>query len=40
LRTPVNSNVLAKAGKMGAKLWVKEGHLNDVNNQIARVHQA
>jgi len=31
---------LAKAGKMGAKLWVKEGHLNDVNNQIARVHQA
>ncbi|BBW93455.1 cupin [Pseudoalteromonas sp. PS1M3] len=40
LRTPVNSNVLAKAGKLGAKLWVKEGHLNDVDNQIARVQQA
>tara|TARA_B100001063_G_scaffold153047_1_gene142781 strand:- start:393 stop:1085 length:693 start_codon:yes stop_codon:yes gene_type:complete len=40
LRTPVSTKLMAKAGKLGAKLWVKEGHLTDVENQIARVQQA
>ena len=37
LRTPVNSEINAKAGKNGAKVWIKTGHLFDVENQITRV---
>ena len=34
LRTPVNSFIHAKAGNNGAKIWLKTGHLLDVENQI------
>jgi len=37
LRSPLNSNLNPKAGKHGAMVWVKTGHLTDVDNQIARV---
>lgn len=37
LRVPVNGNIKAKANKDGAKVWIKTGHLTDVENQIARV---
>ncbi|MCZ2722484.1 cupin domain-containing protein [Marinomonas sp. 15G1-11] len=37
LRLPVNSKINAKAGNQGAKVWLKTGYLNDVNNQIARL---
>lgn len=40
LRTPLNSFVNAKAGKGGAKVWLKTGHLTDVENQISRVQNA
>lgn len=40
LRTPINSVIKAKAGKYGAKVWLKTGHLTDVNNQISRVQNA
>jgi anti-sigma factor ChrR (cupin superfamily) len=40
LRMPINSEVKAKAGKKGAKVWLKTGHLMDVDNQIARVQNA
>lgn len=37
LRTPINTMIKAKAGKKGAKVWIKTGHLVDVENQVARV---
>lgn len=37
LRVPENSEINAKAGKKGAKIWLKTDHLSDVNNQIMRV---
>jgi len=40
LRTPANSRLKPKAGKQGAKVWVKTGHLTDVDNQIARLTDA
>lgn len=40
LRVPVNSEINAKAGKEGAKVWFKTGHLIDVENQIMRVQNA
>jgi anti-sigma factor ChrR (cupin superfamily) len=40
LRAPVNSEVKAKAGRDGAKIWLKTGYLTDVENQIARVESA
>lgn len=40
LRTPINSVIKAKAGKDGAKVWLKTGHLTDVKNQIDRVKNA
>ncbi|MGB3384678.1 MAG: cupin domain-containing protein [Marinomonas sp.] len=40
LRTPLQSAINAKAGKEGAKVWIKTGHLKDVENQISRVQNA
>jgi len=40
LRSPVNSTINAVAGKNGATVWIKTGHLLDVKNQIARVQNA
>ncbi|WP_160060313.1 cupin domain-containing protein [Psychromonas sp. L1A2] len=40
LRTPVETQLTIKAGKNGAKVWVKSGHLTDVENQITRVQNA
>ncbi|WP_339720635.1 cupin domain-containing protein [uncultured Paraglaciecola sp.] len=40
LRVPINSEIKAKAGNKGAKVWLKTGHLMDVDNQIARVQNA
>ncbi|MEP0073864.1 MAG: cupin domain-containing protein [Marinomonas sp.] len=40
LRTPMNSLVKMKAGGNGAKVWLKTGHLLDVENQISRVKSA
>lgn len=37
LRAPINSDVKAKAGAKGAKVWLKTGHLTDVGNQISRL---
>ena len=39
-RLPINESISIKAGKRGAKVWLKTGHLTDVENQIARVQQA
>tara|TARA_R110002153_G_scaffold68547_8_gene182045 strand:+ start:25077 stop:25769 length:693 start_codon:yes stop_codon:yes gene_type:complete len=40
LRVPINSEIKAKAGNKGAKVWLKTGHLTDVENQISRVQNA
>jgi hypothetical protein len=40
LRVPVNGEINAKAGENGAKIWLKTGHLIDVENQIMRVESA
>ncbi|MGJ8646792.1 MAG: cupin domain-containing protein [Marinomonas colpomeniae] len=40
LRIPVGSAIELKAGKEGAKVWLKTGHLTDVENQISRVQSA
>jgi anti-sigma factor ChrR (cupin superfamily) len=40
LRVPINSDIKAKAGNKGAKVWLKTGHLVDVENQIVRVKNA
>lgn len=40
LRVPINSDIKAKAGNKGAKVWLKTGHLMDVDNQIARVQNS
>lgn len=37
LRLPMGMNLQAKAGKTGAKIWMKTGNLKDVQNQIDRV---
>lgn len=37
LRSPVDSEINIKAGNDGATIWIKTGHLVDVDNQIARV---
>ncbi|MFK3870101.1 cupin domain-containing protein [Pseudoalteromonas rhizosphaerae] len=37
LRVPINSMVNAKAGSEGAKVWLKTGHLTDVDKQIHRL---
>ena len=38
LRTPVNSAINAKAGKQGARVWLKTDHLTDLENQISRLN--
>lgn len=38
LRAPVNSIINVKAGNQGAKIWLKTGHLKDVENQISRLN--
>jgi anti-sigma factor ChrR (cupin superfamily) len=40
LRVPINSDIKAKAGSKGAKVWLKTGHLIDVDEQITRVQNA
>lgn len=40
LRVPINSEIKAKAGNKGAKVWLKTGHLTDVDKQISRVQNA
>lgn len=40
LRTPINSEINPKAGNKGAKVWLKTGHLVDVDNQVSRVQNA
>ena len=40
LRTPENTTLTIKSGKNGAKVWVKSGHITDVENQISRVQNA
>ena len=40
LRLPHGTELNAKAGKKGAKVWIKQGHLIRVENEIARVIQA
>ncbi|XPF93836.1 cupin domain-containing protein [Colwellia sp. RE-S-Sl-9] len=39
-RLPINHSVNITAGSNGAKVWIKTGHLVDVENQIERVNQA
>jgi anti-sigma factor ChrR (cupin superfamily) len=38
LRVPVGGTIKAKAGDHGAKVWLKTGHLNDVQRQIDNVN--
>ncbi|MEL0645922.1 cupin domain-containing protein [Pseudoalteromonas agarivorans] len=40
LRLPINTDLNITAGKHGAKVWLKLGHLTDVGKQIARVQSA
>ncbi|WP_025565755.1 cupin domain-containing protein [Psychromonas sp. SP041] len=40
LRTPEKTSLTIKSGKNGAKVWVKSGHITDVENQISRVQNA
>jgi len=37
LRLPINTDLNITAGKQGAKVWLKLGHLTDVDKQIERV---
>lgn len=37
LRLPIGSRLEAVAGKSGAKIWMKLGHLNQVDSQIKRL---
>lgn len=39
LRVPASSSIDVVAGKAGAKVWMKRGHLIDVNNQIAHLNK-
>lgn len=40
LRLPINTDLNITAGTYGAKVWLKLGHLTDVDNQIERVQNA
>ncbi|TMO71765.1 cupin [Pseudoalteromonas sp. S3785] len=40
LRLPINTDLNITAGKHGAKVWLKLGHLTDVDKQIERVQNA
>jgi len=37
LRVPAGGKIRAKAGSVGAKIWLKQGHLVRVNEEIERV---
>ncbi len=37
LRLPLNSQLKATAGPKGATVWLKSGHLRDVDNQISKI---
>ena len=39
-RLPIKYNINITSGINGAKIWLKTGHLKDVNNQIQRVNNA
>lgn len=39
LRTPINTELAFTAGRDGAKIWIKTGHMTDVENQVERVLQ-
>lgn len=40
LRTPIDSKLSINTGAMGAKVWLKQGHLRRVNSEILRVRDA
>ena len=40
LRLPLNSELQARAGEQGARVWLKQGHLSQVQAQIERVQAA
>ena len=40
LRVPEGGAIQAKAGNEGARLWVKTGHMNRVNEEAERVLKA
>lgn len=40
LRLPLNTQLSTTAGAKGATVWLKTGHLRDVDNQINRVQSA
>jgi len=40
LRVPAGGKIQAKAGSLGAKIWMKQGHLVRVNEEIERVLNA
>jgi len=40
LRLPIGSDITITAGNQGAKVWLKTGHLNSVEEQIIRVSGA
>jgi len=40
LRVPAGGKIQAKAGSLGAKVWIKQGHLVRVNEEIERVLSA
>lgn len=40
LRTPIGSSIQLRASANGAKAWVKQGHLNRVEQEIKRVTDA
>ena len=40
LRTPIGTSLTIKTSANGAKVWMKAGHLTDVENQIARLEKA
>ncbi len=40
LRVPIGGSLNIKAGSEGAKVWIKQGHLQRVNDEIIRVQNA
>jgi anti-sigma factor ChrR (cupin superfamily) len=40
LRVPVNSSLAITVGNNGAKVWLKQGHLNEVARQIENISKA
>jgi hypothetical protein len=37
LRLPCDSKLHASAGSQGAKVWLKQGHMNRVDQEVARL---